>query len=364
MSDQSKFRDQYNRPVPMKFQNKDFYGEKFREIYSMVDIDNIGKYTPIEPYIDKATQEAIQPMYVAGGSYENGIFVSDGTETGLRLVEPEKSGKWEYWSIDTAGGLKNFLTQHEKYQMPNDYNTDELCIIGAGRGMLGFFLGDTGLNSDYAARVNKGLFKNVTMVEEDSELVDWQKYVINKHNITNIQALQGSSLQQPLQSTDDWETLISKKYDMMIATLPFCDRTEGNYFLKQQIRTMQEAAANHIPENNDWPFTRGQRDMYTSIAKFEDKCYDDNFGRHRVLFKNAHKYLNDGGYLITVHHSMASDVDTFKPMIEDGGLELVHHSLIDGGVGAGTNARHFFAKFTMIANVNEATKYVIVCKKK
>ena len=364
MSDQSKFRDQYNRPVPMKFQNKDFYGEKFREIYSMVDIDNIGKYTPIEPYIDKATQEAIQPMYVAGGSYENGIFVSDGTETGLRLVEPEKSGKWEYWSIDTAGGLKNFLTQHEKYQMPNDYNTDELCIIGAGRGVLGFFLGDTGLNSDYAARTNKGLFKNVTMVEDDQELVDWQKYVLNKHDITNIEALQGRSLEEPSPHTQDWDKLASKKYDMIIATLPFSDRKEGTYFLKQQIRAMQEAADNFVPENNDWPFTRKQRDMYSTIAKFEDKCYDENFGRHRTLFRNAHKYLNQGGYLITVHNSMTSDVDTFKPMIEESGLELVQHSLVDRGMGGSTNIRHFYSKWTLITNVSDATKYVIVCKKK
>ena len=356
MSDQAKFKDQYLRAVPVK--DRDFFGDKAEDIFNMNEIVNMDRYEPIEPYMDKATQDAINPFYVAGGSFEDGIFVGDGTETGIRLTGPEKSGKWEYWQFDTAGGLKNFLTQQDKYEMPNDYNTDELCIIGAGRGVLGFFLGDTGLNSDYAARVNKGLFKNVTMVETDPELVDWQKHVINKHDITNIQALQGDSLQQPLQSTADWETLTSKKYDMMIATLPFCDRTEGNYFL------MQKAAADHIPENNDWPFTRGQRDMYTTIAKFEDKCYDDNFGRHRVLFKNAHKYLNNGGYLITVHNSMTSDVDTFKPMIEDGGLELVHHSLIDKGVGAGTNRRHFFAKFTMINQVADATKYVIVCKKK
>ena len=365
MSDQSKYKDQYNRPTPHKFRSVDQVNLlTVEELVSMNDFAKLYQYTPLEPYMDKATQEAIQPMYVAGGSFADGVFVGDGTETSVRLTGPEKSGKWEYWSIEAAGGLKNFLTQPDKYEMPNDYNTDELCIIGAGRGVLGFFLGDTGLNSDYAARVNKGLFKNVTMVEDDQELVDWQKHVINKHGITNIQALKGRSLEEPSPNTHDWDTLTSKKYDMMIATLPFCDRTEGTYFLKQQIRAMQEAADNHIPENNDWPFTRGQRDMYSTIAKFEDKCYDENFGSHRTLFRNAHKYLNNGGYLITVHNSMTSDVDTFKPMIEEGGLELIQHSLIDQGVGASSNVRHFFAKFTMITNINDATKYVIVCKKK
>lgn len=363
MSDEQKFKDQYGRSTPVSFRGKNYAGATPQEIASMSDFQRLTRYQPLEPYMDKATQEAINPFYVAGGSYEDGIFVGDGTETSIRMTGPEKSGKWEYWSIEAAGGIKNYLTM-DKYNMPKDYNTDELCIIGAGRGVLGFFLGDTGLNSDYAARTNKGLFKNVTMVEDDQELVDWQKYVLNKHDITNIEALQGRSLEEPSPHTQDWDKLASKKYDMMIATLPFSDRKEGTYFLKQQIRAMQEAADNHIPENNDWPFTRAQRDMYTTIAKFEDKCYDENFGRHRTLFRNAHKYLNEGGYLITVHNSMTSDVDTFKPMIEESGLELVQHSLVDRGMGGSTNIRHFYSKWTLITNVSDATKYVIVCKKK
>ena len=363
MSDYSKYKDQYGRSLPVKFLNKTYGDGKPQEIVDVSEFSKISHLAPLEPYMDNATQESVQPFYVAGGTLEDGIFVGDGTETSVRLTGPEKSGKWEYWSIDTAAGLKNFLTQ-PMYEMPSDYPTNELCIIGAGRGTLGFYLGDTGLNSDYANKVNNGLFKNVTMVEDDQELVDWQKYIINKHGITNIQALQGRSLEEPSPNTHDWDTLTSKQYDMMIATLPFYDKKEGSYFLKQQIRSMQEAADNFTPENNDWPFTRGQRDYYTSVAKFEDKCYDENFGRHRTLFRNAHKYLTNGGYLITVHNSMTSDIDTFKPMIEEGGLELIQHSLIDRGVAEGTNIRHFFSKFTLITPLSDATKYVIVCRKK
>ena len=58
------------------------------------------------------------------------------------------------------------------------------------------------------------------------------------------------------------------------------------------------------------------------------------------------------------------NIDTFKPMIEEGGLELVQHSLIDRGVAEGTNIRHFFSKFTLITPLSDATKYVIVCRKK
>ena len=363
MSDYTKYKDQYGRALPVKFKGKNYGGGKPTELISMSEFSKISHLQPLEPYMDKATQEAVQPFYLAGGTFEDGTFVADGTETSVRMVGPEKSGKWEYWWIDTAGGLKNFLTQ-PKYEMPNDYKTDELCVIGAGRGVLGFFLGDTGLNSDYAHKFNNGLFKNVTMVEDDQELVDYQKYVINKHDITNIQALKGRSLEEPSPKTHDWDTLISKKYDMIIATLPFCDRSEGTYYLKQQIRAMQEAADNFVPSENNWPFTRAQRDYYTTVAKFEDKCYDENFGRHRTLFRNAHKYLNQGGYLITVHNSMTSDVDTFKPMIEEGGLELVQHSLIDKGIGSGTEVRHFFARTQVVTNISDATKYVIVCKKK
>ena len=358
-----KYKDQYGRSTPLKFKDKEYSGGRPVEMISMSEFSKISHFAPFEPYMDKATQEAVQPFYLAGGTLEDGVFVADGTETSIRMVGPEKSGKWEYWNMDTAGGVRNFLTQ-PKYEMPNDYKKDELCIIGAGRGTLGFYLGDTGLNSDYAHKVNNGLFKNVTMVEDDQELVDWQKYIINKHGITNIKALFNSSIEEPETGTDDWDTFRTKQYDMMIATLPFCDRIEGNYYLKQQIRQMENAMENFVPEGQDWPFTRAQRDYYTSVAKFENKCYDENFGRHRYLFKNAHKYLKIGGYLITVHNSMASDIDTFKPMIEEGGLDMVHHSLIDKGIGSGTETRHFFARTTLIANISDATKYVIVCKKK
>ena len=364
MSDNySKYKDQYGRPTTVVFKGKTYGGGTPTEMVSASEFSKIHAYKPLEPYMDRATNDAVQPFYLAGGTLEEGIFVSDGTESSLRIVGPEKSGKWEYWNMETAGGLRNFLTQ-PRYEMPSDYKTDDLCIIGAGRGTLGFYLGDTGLNSDHERKVNNGLFKNVVMIEDDQELVDWQKHVIEKHSITNIKALHNSSIEEPTTITNDWETFNTKQYDLMIATLPFCDRPEGNYYLKQQIRQMEQAAENFVPEGHDWPFTRAQRDYYTAVQKFESKCYDENFGRHRHLFRNAHKHLKPGGYLITVHNSMVSDIDTFKPMIDEGSLDMVHHSLIDKGIGSGTETRHFFARTTVIANISDATKYVIVCKKK
>ena len=52
--------------------------------------------------------------------------------------------------------------------MPS-YGTDDLLVVGAGRGLLPFYLGDTTLSN------NNGIFKNVVSVERDQELVDYTK---------------------------------------------------------------------------------------------------------------------------------------------------------------------------------------------
>ena len=63
------------------------------------------------------------------------------------------------------------------------YNTDDLLVVGAGRGLLPFYLGDTTLSN------NNDIFKNVVSVERDQELVDYTKKVISNTGINNIEAV-------------------------------------------------------------------------------------------------------------------------------------------------------------------------------
>ena len=327
------------------------------ETYDMAKMMLESTEQPIEPYLDKAAQDVAQPFIITGGSFGNdGLWVKSTGDTSISMNEPEKLGKWEYWNIETAGGLRRFFKEG-KYKMPLDYGKDELLVIGAGRGLLAYYLGKTGLEN------NNGIFNNVTTVEEDSELVDYQKSTISDRGVNNVLPLVGRSLEVPSPRTADYETMLSKKYDVIVATLPFSNQRSGIYHINQQIRTAKAEIDNgnrYAEDGKDWPFTK-QRDFYDGISKFEDKCYDENFNRHNVLFNNARKFLKPGGYLVSVHNALASDIDTFKPMIENGGLELVHHTMIDKGMGGHAHARHFFLRQVLVHS-NIGNQYVMVTK--
>ncbi len=331
--------------------------QPFEEIYDMKLNMLITETTPVEPYIDKAARNASTPWIITGGSFGNdGLWVANGGDTQLSMTAPEKLGKWEYWNIEAAGGLRKFF-QEAKYKMPTDYGKDDCLILGSGRGILGFYLGKTGLEN------NNGIFNNVTLVEEDEELVDYTKTIISDTSITNINALCNRSLEETAPRTADYETMLSKKYDVIIATLPFSNQSAGIYHINQQIRTSKQMIDNgERATGPDWPFSK-TRDFYDGVAKFEDKCYDENFNRHNVMFSNARKFLKPGGYLVSVHNAFASDVDTFMPMIEKAGMELVHHTIIDKGMGGHSHARHWFLR-TMLVHPNVGNQWVMVTKVK
>lgn len=353
MSDED-FIDQYGRKLSLALTFT-----KGNEQYDMKNAMLEGTARPREPYMDPAATEVTRPFTVTGGSFANdGLWTANGDDTKFALSTPEKLGKWEYWQLETAAGLRRFFTD-KKYLMPS-YGKDDLLVLGAGRGIIGFFLGKTGLSN------NNGIFENVIMAEEDQELVDYTNAVMTDTGVSNIQMVTNNGLEEPIPRTNAYDTMLSKKYDVIVATLPFSSQKTGVYFINQQIRTSKSEIdkGNRWDDDPVWPFTK-KRDFYDGIAKFEDKCYDENFNRHNVMFNNARKFLKPDGYLVSIHNSMTSDIDTFKPMLDNAGLEIVYHTLIDGGMGATSTARHFFLKGVMVhAVLGPLDKYVMVTKLK
>jgi hypothetical protein len=354
MSDED-FIDQYgNRPsIALANQLKD------TELYDMKRELIEATTRPREPYMDSAAAEVTRPFTITGGSFANdGMWTATGGDTKMTLSTPERLGKWEYWQLETAGGLRQFFT-NKKYLMPS-YGTDDLLVLGAGRGVLGFFLGKTGLNN------NNGIFNNVVMAEEDQELVEYTNKVMTDTGVNNIQMVNNNGLEEPAPRTTGYDTMASKKYDVIIATLPFSSQKTGIYYINQQIRTSKkqiDKGDRWDDEGASWPFTK-KRDFYDGVSKFEDKCYDENFNRHNVMFNNARKFLKPNGYLVSIHNTMASDIDTFKPMIDNAGLELVYHTIIDNGLGTNTSSRHFFMKSMLVHPTQGRDKYAMVTKLK
>tara|TARA_B100001093_G_C26846835_1_gene1023232 strand:+ start:1795 stop:2883 length:1089 start_codon:yes stop_codon:yes gene_type:complete len=362
MADEEKYIDAYGVELGKGFSEwktgNSALDDHFNDFFDIRNIMKEKDQRDTEPFIDKASNAAFNPMYLTGGTLQtDNTWVADGTGSGFKLTEPEKAGKWEWWGIECAGGLRNlFTTKKYKEKLPS-YGTDDLLVVGAGRGLLPFYLGDTGLSN------NAGMFKNIVSVEKDEELVNYTKKVINDTGISNIQAVCNNSLSEPQPQTDDYAKIVSRQYDVIIATLPFSDRAEGIYHLKQQERTLRkEIEERNRYEGENWPLDK-ERDFYDYIAKWEDKCYDENFGNHRALFRKASSLLKPDGMLVSIHNTMTSDIDTFKPMIEESNLKLVHHTLIDRGLGANSVGRHWFLRRVLV-KAHSANMYAMVTKKK
>jgi len=362
MADEEKYIDAYGTELGQGFSewktgNTDI-DNHFQDFYDARKINDERKKRPNEPFLDKASNITANGTYFTGGSYsEDFTWIPDGNPTGLKLTDPERAGKWEWWGIECAGGLRNLFTLKQyKDKMPS-YGTDDLLVVGAGRGLLPFYLGDTSVSN------NNGIFKNVVSVERDQELVNYTKKIISDTGINNIEAVCNDSLSEPNPRTDDYSKVVSKQYDVIIAILPFSDQAQGIYHLKQQERTLRkEIQDRNRYEGENWPFDQ-ERDFYDSIAKWEDKCYDENFNRHNVFFTKAGSLLKPGGITVSVHNSFASDIDTFQPMIDKGNLELVHHTLIDKGLGANSVSRHWFLRRVLV-KAHSTNMYAMVTRKK
>ena len=53
-----------------------------------------------------------------------------------------------------------------------------------------------------------------------------------------------------------------------------------------------------------------------------DILLDPNWDAHRDMFNEVSTRLSDGGRICLQLHSGGSDVDTFKPMVEEAGLRI------------------------------------------
>ena len=84
--------------------------------------------------------------------------------------------------------------------------------------------------------------------------------------------------------------------------------------------------------------------------------------RLNTVFRNAKSLLKPGGYILTIHNTYASDIDTFKPMIEKCGLTLIADGLLARQAHGGPIARHWYMRQTLIGPLYPSNKYYMLCK--
>ena len=314
--------------------------------------------------IDEASVEATEETIFTGGTikYATGGGISEveiDNETGKpdwTLVKPIRLGKWEYWNLDIAASLTFSLNRGDI--LPDDCGRTDALFYGFGRSATPLNLTKTGLDG------NNGTFTHTTCAEKDSILTDESNRIITKHNIGDtIRSYTHWGLEPPTTVSTDWDNITDKKYDIIIAATPPFDKKTGCYWVKSQIRGAEKGIQEDKDRTDTPPVPFGMTtEQYKTIAKFEDRCYDDNWGELNSILRNAKSLLKPGGYLLTVHNSYASDIDTFKPKLDEYGLTLVEDGLLSRQAHIWPSSRHWFMRKTLIGPLYPSNKYYMLCK--
>ena len=295
-------------------------------------------------------------QYATSGQLEKVEFDNTGDDPDESLQTPIRMGKWEYWNLDIAAALQYSLGRGDI--LPDDCGKDDALFYGFGRNSSPINLTKTGLVR------NQGVFTHSTCVEKDEDLITESKRIFKKYDIEDkLRTCVNLGLEPPTTSNPDWDAVNDKKYDIIIAATPPFDKQTGCYWLKSQIRGTEKGIkeAQDLSDAPDLPYGM-TFEQYTAVAKFEDRCYDDNWNELNTIWRNAKTHLKPGGYVLTVHNTYASDIDTFKPMLEKYNMTLVEDGLLTRQAHNWPAARHFHMRKTLVGPLFPSNKYYMLCK--
>jgi hypothetical protein len=316
-------------------------------------------------FVDDASREAHKEVIFSGGTtqykannveLESMEFDNETEKPDFTLMKPIQSGKWEYWNLDVAAALQTSLARGEI--LPNDCGKDDALFIGFGRNSSPINLTKSGLEH------NAGVFTHSTCIDKDEDLITESNRILKKYDIEDkLTTCVNLGLEEPTIVNPGWDKVVSKKYDIIIAATPPFDKRTGNYWVKSQIRGAEKGieANKDLTNAPSIPFNI-KTEQYRKVAKFEDRCFDDNWGELNTVFRNAKSHLKPGGYILTVHNCYASDIDTFKPYIEKCGLTFIEDGLLSRQAHLWPLARHWYMRQTLVGPLFPSNKYYILCK--
>ena len=315
--------------------------------------------------VDDASLDAHKEVIFTGGTLQ---YKPDGVEldkiefdnsTGnpdIELIKPIRLGKWEYWNLDIAASIQESLKRGEI--LPDDCGKDDALFVGFGRNSSPMNLTKTGIEN------NAGVFTHSTCIDKDEFLIEESNRVLEKYNIKDkLRTCVNLGLDAPTTVNPDWDAVKDKKYDIIIAATPPFDKRTGNYWVKSQIRGAEKGieAGKDRTGTPPIPFNI-ETEQYKEVAKFEDRCFDENWNELKSIFRNAKSFLKPGGYLLTIHNTYASDIDTFKPTIENYNLTLVEDGLLTRQAHLWPLARHWYMRQTLVGPLYPSNKYYMLCK--
>ena len=268
----------------------------------------------------------------------------------FKIEDTYKAGKWEMWSYDVAAAIVSGFERNQfgkrmyyDYYDPNDNDpefdmnlatgviTDEITIntgsclyLNAGRGIGPLSIFKSGLAK------NKGIFDKMVAVEHDPMLSKRNQDIVTEFGLEeNYKCVNIMDLSPPDPMPADFEEhIFNKKFDVIILALPPSNSEHGIYIQNQRRRAGMSKIAAHGGKPIDTGFL-GKIDMYDNIDEFKVRHYDENWSRHKAAYKNAYKFLNPGGVVISIHNQFMSDIEAFNPYIEEGNMEIFTHDYMD-----------------------------------
>ena len=167
-------------------------------------------------------------------------------------------------------------------------------------------------------------------VEHDPVLSKRNQEIVTEFGLEeNFKCVNIMDLSPPDPMPADFEEhIFNKKFDVIILALPPSNSEHGMYIQNQRRRAGMAKINAHGGKPIDTGFL-GKLDTFQNIDEFKIRHYDENWSRHKAAYRNAYKFLNPGGVVISIHNQFMSDIEAFNPYIEEGNMEIFTHDFMD-----------------------------------
>jgi SAM-dependent methyltransferase len=102
-----------------------------------------------------------------------------------------------------------------------------------------------------------------------------------------------------------------------------CRRTVAANALADRVSVYRSDGLNGIPASERWDLVVANPPHFVDDWIGDLRSYDDGWRVHREFFANIGRFLNPGGVIVLQENNRGSTAETFRPLIEQSGLETV-----------------------------------------
>jgi predicted RNA methylase len=111
--------------------------------------------------------------------------------------------------------------------------------------------------------------------------------------------------------------------DINPAAVASCERTVRVNRLTDRVSVYQSDNLKNIPRSEKWDLVVSNPPHFVDQYEGDLRAHDPDWRIHREFFATIGDFLTAGGVVVLQENNSGSTVETFRPMIEQSGLEIV-----------------------------------------